>query len=960
MHCYSSSRVNLRNMRRFFKDSASSLKDSASGFSFRESASNFKETASSFTESRFSKHDVHDIPPTLERKEFTVGWLCPLLKENFAVFFDRQYQAVQSTGGSTMYSCGQIGEHNVVVAGLRGETGTVATAREVAELRNSFPNLRIVLLVGVAGGAPTNKDKQDIRLGDVVVSMPNKHGAGIMQYDFGTDREDAPFEIGNGFTGYPSNILVGAVQEVHREFEQSTEARNALGKYLIDGVNKVAKTHPNMDSSRRPAIDQLFHSAHRHKDTPDNSSCSQCRSEEGALVTDRPVREPADLPYIHHGLMASGNSVMRNASKRDELANERGILCFEMEAAGLSKTEIHWLVVRGICDYSDSHKNKEWQEHAAAVAAQYAKEVLKRLPPSQEGDLYEDVLSSHSSFPSERLNGNFAYRERKMQEIRRCFKNQKQSEDVPRMSIRGIGGCGKTQLAIKYCRERSSSYQYVLWFNADSPELLDADVMRVAKELSQKDKHPDLFDKAKSLKFLKNVLQDSKGPWLLVFDNYDRPNRFRDHDLAYYFPVKGNGEIIVTTQLYGKNLRTMMGNHIVDAEELEKKEAYQIMFPDKGLDNASIYTSETLASEDSGYDSEDEAKEKSVQKDDETSKTEEEHDDDAEDPEEEKQAWKLLDRLGYHALSVDIAGGLMQNGCWTAEMLLKKIGDKTPSPLSLGGHERYCKPAPTEDGEDGEKKLVPGTPEIVCGLALDELTNNTESAEELKMLQHFLAIVAQVIDYPIESDWFKSYYKRLVEMKEVRPWMHHFTEKDEDGSEVWSEVKFLAKLERLMEFTLIKKTRNHRKAKNKGSFTMHPIMRNSIKQSLTTYQSDRAQLDVICMMWVKVEEAVGKDEFLSIWNAVLNTVLGLPGEDNESIYEIKNGDALGRRAKYLAKVAKADGYPSTAIQIKFCKFLWDWMQMPVYYGPMKLLEFRGKQMRQRLFSRKSKNKDKDA
>lgn len=908
----------------------------------------FKDNASKWTKT--DKADSQAKPAAPERKEFTIGWICPLLKENFAVFFDRHYQSVRSSNDGTVYSCGSIGEHNVVVAGLRGEMGTVPTAREVAELRHSFPNLRIILLVGVAGGAPMNKDKQDVRLGDVVVSMPNKHGAGVMQYDYGTDREDSPFEIGNTFAGYPSNVLVGAVHEVHREHEQSTEVKNALGKQLIDRVNEVAKNHPNMQSCRRPALDQLFHAHHRHKDSPNNNSCQECRNEEGALVTDRVVREPADLPHVHHGLIASANSVMRNATRRDELANERGALCFEMEAAGLSKADVHWLVVRGICDYSDTHKNKEWQEHAAAVAAQYAKEVLKKLPASQEGDLYEDVLTSHHSFYPERLNGNFTKRERKMQEIRKCFANQKQSDDIPRMSVRGLGGCGKTQLAIKYCRECTGSYQYIFWLNADSPELLDADVMRISKELSQKDKHPDLFDKAKSLKFLKNILQESKGPWLLVFDNFDRPNRFKDHDLTHYFPARGNGEIMVTTQLYGKNLRTMMGNHIVDAEELEKKEAYQIMFPDKVEKMEKLSRPSTKASDDSGYDSEDQESEKLTEKEDESS--EDDEDDDCDD----KKAWQLLDRLGYHALSVDIAGGLMQNGCWTAEMLLKKLDDKTESPLSLGGHERYCKPSlgSCEDGEGGERKLVPGTPEIVCGLALEELRENTESADEVKVLQHFLAIVAQVIDYPIESDWFQVYYKRLVEMKEVRPWMHHFTDKNEDGKEVWSETKFLAKLERLMEFTLVKKTRNHGKTKNQGSFTMHPIMRNSIKQGLSKYQSDRAQLDVICMMWVKLEDYIGKDEFFHMWNAVLNTLLGLPSEDEESIYEVKNGYALGKRTKYLAKVAKEDGYPSTSMQIKFAKFLWDWMQMPMYYGPMALFQYRSKRIRDKLFFRSRK------
>lgn len=74
-------------------------------------------------------------------------------------------------------------------------------------------------------------------------------------------------------------------------------------------------------------------------------------------------------------LIASGNQVMKHGGTRDQLARELGILCFEMEAAGLMDN-FPCLVVRGICDYADSHKNEQWQKYAAATAAAYAKELL--------------------------------------------------------------------------------------------------------------------------------------------------------------------------------------------------------------------------------------------------------------------------------------------------------------------------------------------------------------------------------------------------------------------------------------------------------------------------------------------------------------------------------------------------------------------------------------------------------
>jgi hypothetical protein len=66
---------------------------------------------------------------------------------------------------------------------------------------------------------------------------------------------------------------------------------------------------------------------------------------------------------------------MRSAKQRDILGKNYGMLCFEMEAAGVMNLA-PCLVIRGICDYADSHKNKAWQQYAAATAAAYARLLL--------------------------------------------------------------------------------------------------------------------------------------------------------------------------------------------------------------------------------------------------------------------------------------------------------------------------------------------------------------------------------------------------------------------------------------------------------------------------------------------------------------------------------------------------------------------------------------------------------
>src|SRR5207302_5918726 len=104
--------------------------------------------------------------------------------------------------------------------------------------------------------------------------------------------------------------------------------------------------------------------------------CETCSADQ--RVTRQP-RESEDV-VIHYGTIASGNQVMRDGTTRDTVSAELGgVLCFEMEAAGLMNN-FPCLVIRGICDYADSHKNKRWQPYAAATAAACAKELLSLIP----------------------------------------------------------------------------------------------------------------------------------------------------------------------------------------------------------------------------------------------------------------------------------------------------------------------------------------------------------------------------------------------------------------------------------------------------------------------------------------------------------------------------------------------------------------------------------------------------
>jgi hypothetical protein len=119
--------------------------------------------------------------------------------------------------------------------------------------------------------------------------------------------------------------------------------------------------------------DQLFQGDYPH---PSGPNCRNCDKRRTVERDDRRNKNPK----FHYGTIGSANTVVKDARLREELRRALKIVCVEMEAAGLMDS-FPCLVIRGICDYADSHKNKKWQPYAAATAAAYMKELLSVIPP---------------------------------------------------------------------------------------------------------------------------------------------------------------------------------------------------------------------------------------------------------------------------------------------------------------------------------------------------------------------------------------------------------------------------------------------------------------------------------------------------------------------------------------------------------------------------------------------------
>ncbi|OQE16718.1 hypothetical protein PENSTE_c023G07929 [Penicillium steckii] len=316
---------------------------------------------------------------------YTIGWIAALAIERAAAeaMLDEEHAAptgfTRHQTDTNVYTWGRVGEHNIVIAALAsGVYGTTSAATTASSLLASLPSIRIGLLVGIGGGIARPDQDQDIRLGDIVVSQPCNTTGSVCQYDLIKANSGGKCER-KGFLGRPPTVLLNALTSIQSRHERKDSDIPYLLQMMLESnpkMGKRTKKHPGY-IHQGSENDRLFKASCDHIPGPD---CQRCNT---ADEIDRDPRDTTD-PDIHYGTIGSGNTLVKDATTRDRIVADLGedCICFEMEAAGLMN-HFPCLVIRGICDYADSHKNDQWQRYASATAAAYAKELLAYVPAAE-------------------------------------------------------------------------------------------------------------------------------------------------------------------------------------------------------------------------------------------------------------------------------------------------------------------------------------------------------------------------------------------------------------------------------------------------------------------------------------------------------------------------------------------------------------------------------------------------
>ncbi|KAL9572181.1 hypothetical protein ACKAV7_003669 [Fusarium commune] len=527
---------------------------------------------------------------TLDPKDYKVAWIAPLEIEAKAALclLDERHRGrfPVDRGDDYVFHAGAMGGHNIIIATLPAgqEYGTGSAAALASQVKKFFPNLWFGLLVGVAAGLPdlSRVPIRDIRLGDVLVGLPDGEGAGLVPYELGKETEDGfqPLRFGHSLA-ITEPIVRAAIGSIKLEAPSDTEI-------FLPYYEKIRSCEHATGTFADPGQDNdiLY------------LSCDNGQEK----VVERSPRSNHQRTRVWYGPIGSGDKLLKNAQKRNELRDRYGIIGLEMEAAG-TMNRIPVGVIRGVCDYGDRYKNKDWQPYAAAMAASYARALLDEIPPNgtsraltlpsvADSDLGPaakrwkvargavDLTKEEGYEPCDNIpftrNTRFTGRTAILNTLEDKFFGPDQSQKV---ALVGLGGVGKTQIALRFAYQMKEKRPdlSIFWVPLLSYETAERAYMDIAKKLGLQKSSED--DDVKDL-VCQHLSSHKAGKWLLIVDNADDQGLIlgsaEKSGLEEYLPQSEYGIILLTTRSRHVAVEFAQSD-VIDTEQMDQEEATTLL-----------------------------------------------------------------------------------------------------------------------------------------------------------------------------------------------------------------------------------------------------------------------------------------------------------------------------------------------------------------------------------------------
>ncbi|KAK2601614.1 hypothetical protein QQS21_004849 [Conoideocrella luteorostrata] len=279
---------------------------------------------------------------------------------------------------------------------MPGDAGELDAGICIQRLRQHFTKIELTLLVGICGAMSRNGDNEPIYLGDVIVGtevwryLHNARGSRL--HNGGVDLDLRNYSAGDSCQRVKQ---LGKVLQTAQFRQQTIHCSFGLLKNLQKGQKGAKFKYPGCE------MDKLFRAdyVHQHRSSPRSCKCdcqhgSSCDEAKrtpcdrlGCIYDKiervRAATEQPPKPNIHVGTMASADIVMRASPEFVTQLKDRNVLGIDMEGGGVYRAT-DCIVIKGVVDYADTHKNKIFADYAAASAASVALAFLMKLYPGNK------------------------------------------------------------------------------------------------------------------------------------------------------------------------------------------------------------------------------------------------------------------------------------------------------------------------------------------------------------------------------------------------------------------------------------------------------------------------------------------------------------------------------------------------------------------------------------------------
>ncbi|KAL2734011.1 uncharacterized protein V1478_003709 [Vespula squamosa] len=329
---------------------------------------------------------VKQMPTMASSKQPTIAIITAQYCEKLAVdsMIENKETFVRYTtvGESNVYTLGNIGAHRIVCTKLPtvGHTREAMTAagNTTTRLLGTFQKVDFVFLVGVGGGVPHYTDyNKHVRLGDVVVSHPtliNKKYVYVYCESAKTN-EDGNYHFETK-EYCPPNL---GLQEIAVNLKQQSENEVSppWQEYLKEGIENLGNQAEHDFKAPPPESDKLY-MAIGDRDVIEVAH--------PIAPQDATNKRMEGCPRIHLAPIASGRQIARDDQLRQKFATRFGALAFDAEMDAVVESILgncreSFAVIRGISDYKDGSRIKEWQPYASLAAASVMKAVICAMDP---------------------------------------------------------------------------------------------------------------------------------------------------------------------------------------------------------------------------------------------------------------------------------------------------------------------------------------------------------------------------------------------------------------------------------------------------------------------------------------------------------------------------------------------------------------------------------------------------